>query len=112
MCTLEKRGNLYSLTLVGPISSALIDAIRSALRRVTVDSNSSSSSSSSALITTNQGKFFSNGLDLALARSLKSNPGPTEETQLIRISRSEPSPPSPATPRPPDCFLPYAMTTF
>ncbi|KAK1570393.1 hypothetical protein Q3G72_001240 [Acer saccharum] len=81
MCTLEKRGNLYILTLVGPgehrINSTLIDAIRSALRRVTVDLNSSSSSSSSsALITTNEGKFFSNGLDLAWARSLQSYPRP------------------------------------
>ncbi|TXG49730.1 hypothetical protein EZV62_025605 [Acer yangbiense] len=78
MCTLEKRGYLYILTLVGPgehrINSTLIDAIRSALRRVTVDSNSSSSSS--ALITTNEGKFFSNGLDLAWARSLLSYPRP------------------------------------
>ncbi|KAK0592193.1 hypothetical protein LWI29_014944 [Acer saccharum] len=76
MCSLEKRGSLYILTLVGPgehrLNPALLDAIHSALRRVKAESTSSSSlssPSSSALITTAEGKFFSNGYDLAWAQS-------------------------------------------
>ncbi|KAK3232209.1 hypothetical protein Dsin_004090 [Dipteronia sinensis] len=72
MCTLEKRGTLYILTLVGPgehrLNPPLLDAIHSALRRVKAESTSSSSLSS-ALITTAEGKFFSNGYDLAWAQS-------------------------------------------
>ncbi|XWS66023.1 hypothetical protein CRYUN_Cryun05aG0164600 [Craigia yunnanensis] len=70
MCTLEKRGNLFILTLTGEdqhrLNPTLIDAIRSVLKQVRADPNSHSSS---ALITTAQGKFFSNGFDLAWARS-------------------------------------------
>ncbi|KAK2633719.1 hypothetical protein Ddye_028511 [Dipteronia dyeriana] len=74
MCTLEKRGSVYILTLVGPgehrLNPILLDAIHSALRRVKAESTSLSSlSSSSALITTAEGKFFSNGYDLAWAQS-------------------------------------------
>ncbi|XP_047311265.1 enoyl-CoA delta isomerase 1, peroxisomal [Impatiens glandulifera] len=64
MCTLEKRGSLFILTLIGNdehrLNPTLIDSIRDALARV----RSQSSSSSSALITTAVGKFFSNGYDL------------------------------------------------
>ena len=70
MCTLEKRGNLFILTLTGEdqhrLNPTLIDAIRSVLNQVRADPNSHSSS---AIITTAQGKFFSNGFDLAWARS-------------------------------------------
>ncbi|CAN4125804.1 unnamed protein product [Withania somnifera] len=64
MCTLEKRGNIFLLTLTGTddhrLHPNLIDSISAALRRVR-------SESSSALITTAQGKFFSNGYDLKWA---------------------------------------------
>ncbi|KAL5733273.1 hypothetical protein ACOSQ2_032965 [Xanthoceras sorbifolium] len=79
MCTLEKRGSLYILTLVGPcehrLNPTLLDAIHSALRRVKAESTSSSSSSPppSTLITTAEGKFFSNGYDLAWAQSVPLN---------------------------------------
>ncbi|GLT89010.1 hypothetical protein SLE2022_070130 [Rubroshorea leprosula] len=70
MCTLEKRGNIYVLTLTGEdehrLNPTLIGAIRSALSRIRSDPTSHSSS---ALVTTSQGKFFSNGYDLAWARS-------------------------------------------
>ncbi|MCD9645378.1 hypothetical protein HAX54_034234 [Datura stramonium] len=63
MCTLEKQGNLFILTLTGDdehrLSLSLIDSIRSALNRVTAEATAGS-----ALITTAQGKFFSNGADL------------------------------------------------
>ncbi|KAI4348136.1 hypothetical protein L6164_008895 [Bauhinia variegata] len=66
MCTLEKRGNLFILTLTGTdehrLNPTLLDAIRSALRRVR-----SEATNSSALITTAHGKYFSNGYDLAWA---------------------------------------------
>ncbi|MCD9645380.1 hypothetical protein HAX54_034236 [Datura stramonium] len=63
MCTLEKQGNLFILTLTGEdehrITLSLIDSIRAALNRVTAEAMTGS-----ALITTAQGKFFSNGVDL------------------------------------------------
>ncbi|KAF7822309.1 enoyl-CoA delta isomerase 1, peroxisomal-like [Senna tora] len=67
MCSLEKRGNIFILTLTGAdehrLNPTLLNAIRSALRRVR-----SEASSASALITTAHGKFFSNGYDLAWAQ--------------------------------------------
>lgn len=64
MCTLEKQGSLYILTITGPgehrLNPILIDAIRSAVDRI----KSEQITSSSALITTAEGKFFSNGYDL------------------------------------------------
>ena len=66
MCSLEKRGNIFILTLTGPgehrLNPTLLDAISAALSRVRAES-----SMSSALITTAEGKFFSNGYDLAWA---------------------------------------------
>ncbi|EOY18214.1 Carnitine racemase, putative isoform 1 [Theobroma cacao] len=70
MCTVEKKGNLFILTLTGEdehrLNPTRIDAIRSALNRIRSDSTSHSCS---ALITSAQGKFFSNGYDLAWAGS-------------------------------------------
>ncbi|XP_065871213.1 enoyl-CoA delta isomerase 1, peroxisomal-like [Euphorbia lathyris] len=71
MCTLEKKGNIYILTLTGSgqhrLNPTLIDSIRSAL--LILRSDQSSSSPYTALITTSQGKFFSNGFDLDWAKS-------------------------------------------
>ncbi|CAI9101539.1 OLC1v1038888C1 [Oldenlandia corymbosa var. corymbosa] len=73
MCTLEKRGNIFILTITGDhehrLNPTLIDNIRAALHRVKSEYNGSSSS---ALITTAQGKFFSNGYDLEWAKSDRS----------------------------------------
>ncbi|KAF5453535.1 hypothetical protein F2P56_028432 [Juglans regia] len=70
MCTLEKRGKIFILTLTGAgehrLNPMLLDEVQSALRRVR---DESISSPSSALITTAQGKFFSNGYDLDWAGS-------------------------------------------
>ncbi|KAG7993103.1 hypothetical protein I3843_02G160100 [Carya illinoinensis] len=70
MCTLEKRGKIFILTLTGAgehrLNPMLLDEAQSALRRVR---DESISSPSSALITTAQGKFFSNGYDLDWAGS-------------------------------------------
>lgn len=67
MCSLEKRGNIFILTLTGDddhrLNPTLLNAIRSALRRVR-----SEATASSALITTAHGKFFSNGYDLSWAQ--------------------------------------------
>ncbi|XP_056168874.1 enoyl-CoA delta isomerase 1, peroxisomal-like [Syzygium oleosum] len=69
LCTLEKRGNLFILTLTGAgehrLNPNLISTLRSALSRLQSDP----SASSSALITTAHGKFFSNGYDLGWAQS-------------------------------------------
>ncbi|KAG5533432.1 hypothetical protein RHGRI_027560 [Rhododendron griersonianum] len=74
MCTLEKRGSIFILTLTGldehRLNPPLLDSIQSALHRV----RSESSSSSTALITTAHGKFFSNGYDLAWAKAAGTNP--------------------------------------
>ncbi|KAI6669022.1 hypothetical protein NL676_003907 [Syzygium grande] len=71
LCTLEKRGNLFILTLTGAgehrLNPNLISSIRSALSRL--QSDPSASSPSAALITTAHGKFFSNGYDLGWAQS-------------------------------------------
>ncbi|XP_060671234.1 enoyl-CoA delta isomerase 2, peroxisomal [Ziziphus jujuba] len=69
MCTLEKRGNLFFLTLTGDddhrLSPAVIDSLISSLSQV-----ASQATRGSALITTAQGnRFFSNGFDLAWAQS-------------------------------------------
>ncbi|CAH9113348.1 unnamed protein product [Cuscuta europaea] len=66
MCSLEKRGSIFILTLTGNdehrLHPTLIDSITSAVRRVR-----SESTGASALITTAHGKFFSNGYDLKWA---------------------------------------------
>ncbi|XP_002528449.2 enoyl-CoA delta isomerase 1, peroxisomal [Ricinus communis] len=72
MCTLEKRGNIYILTLIGTnehrLNPNLLNSLESALRRL----KSEPASPSSVLITTAHGKFFSNGYDLAWTQSSKS----------------------------------------
>ncbi|KAK1378087.1 enoyl-CoA delta isomerase 1, peroxisomal-like [Heracleum sosnowskyi] len=76
MCSLEKRDNVYILTLIGDdqhrLNPTLLDAISAALHRVR--SETIATSSSSALITTSHGKFFSNGYDLDWSLSDPSRP--------------------------------------
>ncbi|CAI0458073.1 unnamed protein product [Linum tenue] len=75
MCTLEKRGNLFILTLTGDsdddhrLNPALLATILSSLREA-----KSQATRGSVLITTSQGKFFSNGFDLGWAQSAGSRP--------------------------------------
>lgn len=68
MCTLEKCGSVYVLTLAGDgehrLSPTLIDSIQAALRRVRSDPTPGS-----ALVTTAEGRFFSNGFDLNWAQA-------------------------------------------
>ncbi|KAL6970534.1 Enoyl-CoA delta isomerase 2, mitochondrial [Sarracenia purpurea var. burkii] len=68
MCTLEKRGDIFFLTLTGDdehrLNPTLIASIRSYLREVREQSTRGS-----VLVTTARGKFFSNGFDLAWAQS-------------------------------------------
>lgn len=72
MCTVEKRGNIFILTLTGDdehrLNPTLISSIRSALADIKSQSLSSPASPA-ALITTATGKFFSNGFDLRWAQS-------------------------------------------
>ncbi|CAL9008006.1 unnamed protein product [Prunus brigantina] len=77
MCTLERKGDIFILTLTGPgehrLNPTLIDSIQSALTRVRAAvTTTSASSSPAALITTAHGKFFSNGYDLSWAQSSQS----------------------------------------
>ena len=70
LCKLEKRGAVYILTLLGHgehrINPPLVEAMLTCLKTLKETLiPSSSSPSSSVLITTSEGKFFSNGLDLS-----------------------------------------------
>ncbi|GKC07350.1 enoyl-CoA delta isomerase 1, peroxisomal [Tanacetum coccineum] len=69
MFSLEKRGNIYILTITGDndhrLNPTLLDSITAALHRI----QSETTSAPSALITTAHGKFFSNGYDLAWGQS-------------------------------------------
>ncbi|XP_068664728.1 enoyl-CoA delta isomerase 3-like [Aristolochia californica] len=67
MCTLEKRGQVFVLTLTSDnehrLSPSLITSIRSHLQRIRADSTLGS-----VLVTTAEGKFYSNGFDLKWAQ--------------------------------------------
>lgn len=77
MCSLEKRGSLFILTLTGDDEHRLnpdtIASILSLLSQVKTQSTRGS-----ALITISQGKFFSNGFDLAWAEAAGSKEGARE----------------------------------
>lgn len=73
MCTVEKRGNVFILTLTGDDEHRLNPTLISAIRSAIADIKSQSSSSSAALVTTATGKFFSNGFDLRWAQSAGSS---------------------------------------
>nr|DAD26989.1 TPA_asm: hypothetical protein HUJ06_028457 [Nelumbo nucifera] len=68
MCTLEKCGNIFLLTLVGDdehrLNPNLIGEIQSSLSQVRAQAKHGL-----VIVTTEQGKFFSNGFDLAWAES-------------------------------------------
>ncbi|XP_072979537.1 enoyl-CoA delta isomerase 2, peroxisomal-like [Typha angustifolia] len=72
MCTLEKRGHVYVLTLTGSgehrLNPTLLTSIRSHLARIRSDT-ASDPNRPAALVTAAEGKFFSNGFDLAWAYS-------------------------------------------
>ncbi|KAL0368409.1 UNVERIFIED_CONTAM: Enoyl-CoA delta isomerase 2, peroxisomal [Sesamum calycinum] len=90
MCTLEKRGDLFLLTLTGDtkkdqehrLSPQLISSIRSALAEV-----KSQAVNGSALVTLAQGRFFSNGFDLrhAQAVGVKSGSSQAAVAELLRM---------------------------
>ncbi|KAG9447863.1 hypothetical protein H6P81_013991 [Aristolochia fimbriata] len=67
MCTLEKRGLVYVLTLTGDdehrLGPDLITSIRSHLQRLR-----SEAASGSVLVTAAEGRFYSNGFDLKWAQ--------------------------------------------
>ncbi|CAN6443682.1 unnamed protein product [Victoria cruziana] len=69
MCTLEKRGRVWLLTLGGDanhrLSPDVLDSLNSVLRRI----HEESSSGSAALVVASTGKFFSYGFDIEWARS-------------------------------------------
>ncbi|XP_047963953.1 enoyl-CoA delta isomerase 1, peroxisomal-like [Salvia hispanica] len=85
MCSLERRGDVFILTITGDdqhrLNPNLIDSIRAALARV----KSESSLSATALITTAQGKFFSNGYDLDWALSDPARIRPKIMSKKLRL---------------------------
>ncbi|XP_059298957.1 enoyl-CoA delta isomerase 2, peroxisomal-like [Lycium ferocissimum] len=68
MCTLEKSGNIFYLTLTGDdehrLNPTLIATLRSSLSQI-----KSQAVNGSVLITKANGKFFSNGFDLKYAQA-------------------------------------------
>ncbi|KAL0921539.1 hypothetical protein M5K25_008622 [Dendrobium thyrsiflorum] len=72
MCSLERRGRVFILSLTGDgehcLSPVVISSIQNALSRVKSES-AASGGLGFALVTTAEGRFFSNGFDLAWARS-------------------------------------------
>ncbi|CAN0904352.1 Enoyl-CoA delta isomerase 3 [Linum grandiflorum] len=89
MCSLEKRGDLFILSLTGDgsdehrLSPALIGSVLSGLREV-----KSQATRGSVLVTTSQGKFFSNGFDLGWARSAGSRSKAAERLhQMVELFR-------------------------
>ncbi|CAL9063799.1 unnamed protein product [Musa banksii] len=71
MCSLEKRGRVYVLSLTGDnehrLNADLIAALRSALAKVRAEY--AAAPNGSALVTAAEGRFFSNGFDLAWANA-------------------------------------------
>ncbi|KAJ4722642.1 Enoyl-CoA delta isomerase 2, peroxisomal [Melia azedarach] len=83
MCTLEKRGNLFVLTLTGSSDEHLIDppfieSILSALSQVKAQATPGS-----ALVTTANGKIFSNGMDLGWVKEAGPGPGVLERLLFL-----------------------------
>ncbi|CAN8232160.1 unnamed protein product [Cochlearia groenlandica] len=82
MCTLEKRNDLFILTLTGEDEHRLHpDTIQTILSLL--EQAKSQATKGSALITTGHGKFFSNGFDLAWAQTAGSKTGAVERMQQM-----------------------------
>ncbi|GLJ51468.1 hypothetical protein SUGI_1093920 [Cryptomeria japonica] len=83
MCSLEKRGKVYILTFVGDdeehrFNPATFDAIFDALKEV------EQSPDAAALVTTNAGKYFSNGLDM---RWIAENPNELFDIAVEKLEK-------------------------
>nr|XP_043621704.1 enoyl-CoA delta isomerase 2, peroxisomal-like [Erigeron canadensis] len=78
MCTLEKRGDIFILTITGDddhrLNPTLISSIRSSLSNV----KSQCTVPGSAIITIAEGKYFSNGFDLNWAKTASSDDSPSK----------------------------------
>ncbi|CAA7410230.1 unnamed protein product [Spirodela intermedia] len=86
MCSLEKRGRVYVLTLTGDgehrLNLALIDGLRAALSRVRTEI-AAEPRGGFALVTTAEGKFFSNGFDLAWSLAAGSPAGSRKRLEQL-----------------------------
>ncbi|XP_008792336.2 enoyl-CoA delta isomerase 2, peroxisomal-like [Phoenix dactylifera] len=90
MCSLEKRGRVFVLTLTGDgehrLGHDLIAAVRSALARVRAES--AAGPGGYAFVTAAEGRFFSNGFDLAWANSAGSRSAARERlSSLVAVFR-------------------------
>eukprot|EP00252_Welwitschia_mirabilis_P007418 TRINITY_DN1873_c0_g3_i1.p1 TRINITY_DN1873_c0_g3~~TRINITY_DN1873_c0_g3_i1.p1 ORF type:complete len:236 (+),score=35.12 TRINITY_DN1873_c0_g3_i1:313-1020(+) len=78
MCSLQRKGNVFILTLTGNgdhrFNESSMDAISDALQTV------AKSTDAVALVTTNDGRYFSNGLDL---KWISENP--SARLEIIRV---------------------------
>ncbi|KAG6393122.1 hypothetical protein SASPL_147354 [Salvia splendens] len=90
MCTLEKRGSIFFLTLTGAskkdqehrLNPTLIAAIRAALSEVR-----SQAVPGSALVTQAEGRFFSNGFDLRHAQAVAADAAAAEVINMVNLFR-------------------------
>ncbi|KAK2447254.1 enoyl-CoA delta isomerase 2, peroxisomal [Trifolium repens] len=82
MCSLEKRDNLWILTITGDdqnrLNPTLIESLLSTLTNL-----ASQSTPGSVLITTGKGRFFSNGFDLLWAREAGSESAAAERLHFM-----------------------------
>lgn len=82
MCSLEKRDNLWILTITGDdqnrLNPTLIESLLSTLTNL-----ASQSTPGSVLITTGKGRFFSNGFDLLWARAAGSESAAAERLHFM-----------------------------
>jgi enoyl-CoA hydratase/carnithine racemase len=82
MCSLEKRDNLWILTITGDdqnrLNPTLIESLLSTLTNL-----ASQSTPGSVLITTGKGRFFSNGFDLLWARAAGSESSAAERLHFM-----------------------------
>ncbi|KAL1806449.1 hypothetical protein ACET3Z_029517 [Daucus carota] len=89
MCTLQKRGNIFVLTLTGDdqhrLNPSLISTLRSHLSQAKAQSTRGS-----ALLTLAQGKFFSNGFDLDWAEKTAGPSGSARDKLLEMVELFRP----------------------
>ncbi|PWA19137.1 indole-3-butyric acid response 10 [Artemisia annua] len=82
MCTLQKRNNIFTLTLTGPTDHRLNPTLISSIRSLLAEAKSQATPGS-VLVTAAEGRFFSNGFDLAWANKNSGGSG-AEAVNLLR----------------------------
>ncbi|XP_066308209.1 enoyl-CoA delta isomerase 2, peroxisomal-like [Miscanthus floridulus] len=85
LCAVEKRGRVHVITLTGTGEHRLSPALLSAIRSAVAAARRASTGAASALVLAAEGKFFSNGYDLAWARAGPA-PAPGHRVSAMRAA--------------------------